>query len=37
MTAQIPITPLPVKKTPKLRPLKWGAGLLLAAVAAWFL
>jgi len=37
MTAQIPMPPLPVKNKPPLRPLKWGAGLLLGAVAAWFL
>lgn len=37
MTAQIPIAPLPIKKKPPLRPLKWGVGLLLGAVAAWFL
>ena len=36
MTAQMPIPPTPVKKSP-LRPLKWGAGLLVGAVAAWFL
>src|SRR5450830_1098807 len=37
MTAQIPMPPLPVKNKPALRALKWGAGLLLGAVAAWFL
>ena len=37
MTAQMPITPTPLKNTPPLRPLKWGVGLLLVAVAAWFL
>jgi periplasmic protein TonB len=37
MTAQIPIAPLPVKKKQPLRPLKWGVGLLLGAVAAWCL
>ena len=37
MTAQIPMPPLPVKNKPPLRPLKWGAGLLLGAVAAWLL
>ncbi|NIL17596.1 energy transducer TonB [Pseudomonas sp. AN3A02] len=37
MTAQMPITPTPLKNKPPLRPLKWGVGLLLAAVAAWFL
>ncbi|WP_339495917.1 energy transducer TonB family protein [Pseudomonas sp. RA_105y_Pfl2_P56] len=36
MTAQLPIEPLPVKKSP-LRYAKWGAGLILAALAAWFL
>ncbi|NWB96370.1 energy transducer TonB [Pseudomonas gingeri] len=36
MTAKLPISPDPLKKSP-LRPLKWGAGLLLGAVAAWFL
>ncbi|TLG89008.1 energy transducer TonB, partial [Pseudomonas edaphica] len=35
MTAQMPIPPMPVKNK-LLRPLKWGAGLLLAALAAWF-
>ncbi|PKA72636.1 outer membrane transport energization protein TonB [Pseudomonas baetica] len=36
MTAQLPIEPLPVKPSP-LRFVKWGAGLLLGAIAAWFL
>ena len=36
MTAQLPIEPLPVKKSP-LRYVKWGAGLLLGAVAAFLL
>ncbi|NWB50367.1 energy transducer TonB family protein [Pseudomonas gingeri] len=36
MTAKLPISSDPVQKSP-LRPLKWGAGLLLGAVAAWFL
>jgi len=36
MTAQLPIDPPPVKKSP-LRYVKWGAGLLVAALAAWFL
>ncbi|VVP82953.1 hypothetical protein PS925_00645 [Pseudomonas fluorescens] len=36
MTAQLPIEPLPVKK-PALRYAKWGAGLLIGALAAWFL
>ncbi|MBI6604343.1 energy transducer TonB, partial [Pseudomonas sp. S4_EA_1b] len=36
MTAQMPITP-PTKTPRPLRPLKWGAGLLLGAVAAWLL
>ncbi len=36
MTAQLPIEPPPVKKSP-LRYVKWGAGLLVAALAAWFL
>ncbi len=36
MTAQLPVKPAPLKKSP-LRPLKWGAGLLLGAVAAWLL
>ena len=37
MTAQMPITPTPLKNKPPLRPLKWGIGLLMGAVAAWFL
>jgi TonB family protein len=36
MTAQLPIEPLPVK-TPALRYAKWGAGLVIGALAAWFL
>lgn len=36
MTAQLPISPSPVKPSP-LRFVKWGAGLLIAGVAAWFL
>src|SRR5688572_27849469 len=36
MTAQLPIEPPPVKKSP-LRYVKWGAGLLVGALAAWFL
>ncbi|MEB0097568.1 energy transducer TonB [Pseudomonas sp. DC1.2] len=36
MTAQRPISPSPVKKSPA-RFVKWGAGLLLGAVAAWLL
>ncbi|WP_338580671.1 energy transducer TonB [Pseudomonas sp. MAG733B] len=36
MTAQLPISPSPVKKSP-VRFVKWGAGLLIASVAAWFL
>lgn len=36
MTAQMPITP-PTKTPRPLRPLKWGAGLLLGAAAAWLL
>ncbi|PTT67374.1 energy transducer TonB, partial [Pseudomonas sp. HMWF007] len=36
MTAQLPIEPLPVK-SPVRRYVKWGAGLLIGAVAAWFL
>jgi TonB family protein len=36
MTAQLPTEPLPVKRSP-LRLLKWGAGLLLGAVAAYLL
>jgi TonB family protein len=36
MTAQLPIEPLPVKRSP-LRLLKWGAGLLFGAVAAYLL
>ncbi|PQP04074.1 energy transducer TonB [Pseudomonas frederiksbergensis] len=36
MTAQQPFKPLPVKPSP-VRFAKWGAGLLLAGVAAWFL
>ncbi|MDI3397266.1 energy transducer TonB [Pseudomonas sp. V88_4] len=36
MTAQLPIEPLPVTKSP-LRYVKWGAGLLLGAVAAFLL
>jgi TonB family protein len=36
MTAQLPIRPSPVKPSP-LRFVKWGAGLLIAGVAAWFL
>lgn len=36
MTAQLPISPSPVKKSP-VRFVKWGAGLLIAGVAAWFL
>ncbi|BBP77188.1 energy transducer TonB [Pseudomonas gingeri NCPPB 3146 = LMG 5327] len=36
MTAKLPISPDPVKKSP-LRLVKWGAGLLLGAAAAWFL
>jgi len=36
MTAKLPISLDPVKKS-SLRPLKWGAGLLLGAIAAWFL
>nr|BFD42297.1 hypothetical protein FFPRI1PSEUD_37960 [Pseudomonas sp. FFPRI_1] len=38
MTAQPPIQPPPVQRKPApLRLLKWGAGLLLGAVAAWLL
>ncbi|TCV69974.1 energy transducer TonB [Pseudomonas fluorescens] len=36
MTARLPIDPPPVKTSP-LRLLKWAAGLLLGAVAAWLL
>lgn len=36
MTARLPIDPPPVKTSP-LRLLKWTAGLLLGAVAAWLL
>ncbi|MCM2464637.1 energy transducer TonB, partial [Pseudomonas sp. CG7] len=36
MTARLPIDPPPVKTAP-LRLLKWAAGLLLGAVAAWLL
>lgn len=36
MTAQQPFKPLPVKPSP-LRFVKWGVGLLIAGVAAWFL
>lgn len=36
MTAQLPIEPLPVKNSP-LRFVKWGAGLLLGALAAYLL
>lgn len=36
MTAQLPISPSPVKKSP-VRFVKWGVGLLIAGVAAWFL
>ncbi|WP_347900584.1 energy transducer TonB [Pseudomonas purpurea] len=36
MTAHQPINPLPVKKSP-MRFVKWGAGLLLGAGAAWLL
>ncbi|EJM00075.1 TonB family protein [Pseudomonas sp. GM102] len=36
MTAQLPIRPSPVKPSP-LRFVKWGAGLLISGVAAWFL
>ncbi|NNA56334.1 energy transducer TonB family protein [Pseudomonas koreensis] len=36
MTAQLPIEPLPVKRSP-LRYVKWGAGLLLGALAAYLL
>lgn len=35
MTAQQPFNPPPLKPSP-LRFVKWGAGLLLAAVAVWF-
>lgn len=36
MTARLPINPPPVKTSP-LRLLKWAAGLVLGAVAAWLL
>ncbi|EJL04817.1 MULTISPECIES: energy transducer TonB [Pseudomonas] len=36
MTARLPINPPPVKASP-VRLLKWAAGLLLGAVAAWLL
>jgi TonB family protein len=36
MTAQQPFKPLPMKPSP-LRFVKWGAGVLFAGVAAWFL
>lgn len=36
MTAQLPISPSPVKKS-AMRFVKWGAGLLVAGLAAWFL
>ena len=36
MTAQPPISPAPVKPSP-LRFVKWGAGVLIAGLAAWFL
>lgn len=36
MTAQQPFKPLPMKPSP-LRFVKWGAGVLIAGVAAWFL
>jgi hypothetical protein len=36
MTAQHSFKPLPVKPSP-VRFIKWGAGLLIGAVAAWFL
>jgi len=36
MTAQQPFKPLPLKPSP-LRFVKWGAGVLIAGVAAWFL
>ncbi|VVM63556.1 hypothetical protein PS662_01428 [Pseudomonas fluorescens] len=36
MTAQLPIRPSPVKPS-ALRVVKWGVGLLIAGVAAWFL
>lgn len=37
MTAHLPINPLPVRKSAAVRVAKWGAGLLIGAVAAWFL
>lgn len=36
MTAQLPISPSPVKKS-AMRLVKWGAGVLVAGLAAWFL
>jgi len=36
MTAQQPFKPMPLKPSP-LRFVKWGAGLLVAGIAAWFL
>ncbi|QCY12567.1 energy transducer TonB [Pseudomonas sp. MPC6] len=36
MTAQQPFKPLPMKPSP-LRFVKWGAGVLIAGVATWFL